>query len=121
MGFYNSLDVTFYSLIFVSDQCQTFDIPESSEFAKQPDTQITKWSGPYFNEEDQKGAFQSLLPGGSEKTGRRRAASETLGFDPNKLFNPTVERPHRRRKPEGPEAMTFEGNIFSSPKRYNNS
>uniref|UniRef100_A0A7M5X1X1 Uncharacterized protein n=1 Tax=Clytia hemisphaerica TaxID=252671 RepID=A0A7M5X1X1_9CNID len=97
-------------VLFISYQCQAFDLPEPPEFANHPDTRISKWSGPYFNDEDQKRVFQSLLHGRSANEGRRRAASDTLGFDPNRLFNPTVERPHRRRKPEGPEAMTFEGN-----------
>ena len=111
----------------------TFYRPGIDELYKQPDVEITKWSGPYFNEEQQRGAFQSLLQvGGSPNSyhhhqrqhypsdvgGTKRTSSDSMSmssssssdFDPNKLLNP-VQRPNVRhlKESDGPEGQTFIG------------
>lgn len=99
--------------------------PDDSELYKQPDVEITKWSGPYFNEEQQRGAFRNLLrvDGGSRHQrpqaadAAKRTTTDPLSmsdFDPNKLFNPSmIQRPRPRHvKQQGPEAETFIGWLY---------
>ena len=116
----------------------SFYRPDITELYKQPDVEITKWSGPYFNEEQQKGAFQSLLQvdgsptsfhrqqqqhhrqhypldvGGTERTPSdsmpMSSFSSSPDFDPNKLFNSRmIGKPRARHLKESDGP---EGQIF---------
>lgn len=75
--------------------------------------QISQWKGPFFNEDEQKTAFQELLQGGTANARKRGASikqSSELDFDPNQLFNPEIEKTAKTaQKHSSPEAETYLG------------
>lgn len=78
----------------------------------QSPVQIDKWSGPFFDDDQQTRAFQGLQFGGG---GRKRM--DLQGIDPTKLLNPIPEKTTKPVvKEEGPIAQTYVGDYQDDEK-----